>query len=151
MNRGLLNRKKISRSVKTLLLLLLLVFLTPTLMKSTWAENTEKGNCSIVIVYDTSGSMNDRVESKNGKSRKFEVANRALEQVVNKIEDYQKKGNKVQAGLICFPGFFNNGDAVKFGAWDKEKFTSWLRGFKSPSGGTPLGNAIKRAGDIVMN
>ncbi len=45
----------------------------------------------VAIVYDTSGSMNDRVKDSAGKSApKFQIANRALLAAVDRLEAFHK-------------------------------------------------------------
>ena len=64
---------------------------------------------------------------------------------------YDKSGNKVQAGIVCFPGSSNGANAVSFATWNPEPFRKWLAGFNTPSGGTPLGDAILTASKLVAD
>lgn len=106
---------------------------------------------AIAIVYDTSGSMSDKVQAAGGQKQKYVIASEALGRIVNKIDAYAKSGNKVQAGIVCFPGASNGVNAVPFAAWNPEPFRKWLAGFNSPSGGTPLGDAILAASKLVAD
>ena len=57
---------------------------------------------------------------------------------------------RVQAGLFVF----SNGtarEAVKFGPFDDSALESFARSFASPSGNTPLGNALTVATRAVLN
>jgi len=95
---------------------------------------------AIAIVYDTSGSMSDPAVGADGKQRpKYQVASEAMRNIVSKIDDFSKT-NTVEATLITF-----RGPQVKIGPWNKGAFDKWLGEFRSPGGGTPLGEAILAA------
>ena len=52
-------------------------------------------DCAICFVYDTSGSMNDKVVGKNGgKELKYVIANRALDKVIDRLQIYANGSNK---------------------------------------------------------
>jgi len=102
---------------------------------------------AIAIVYDTSGSMAANVPAATGAKPKYVIASETLGEITTKIDAFAKAGNKVQAGIVCFPG----APSVPFGDWKPEVFRTWLTNFKGPNGGTPLGNAILRASELVAN
>lgn len=106
---------------------------------------------AIAIVYDTSGSMSDRVPAAGGQKQKYIIASEALANIVNKIDAYAKSGNKVQAGIVCFPGSSKGVNAVPFANWNPELFRQWLGNFNTPDGGTPLGDAILTASKLVAD
>ncbi|MFA7344877.1 MAG: vWA domain-containing protein [Terrimicrobiaceae bacterium] len=127
-------------------LLLLLIALSPIGV----AAYGESG-VAIAIVYDTSGSMSDKVPTDGGQKKKYVIASEALGKIVGKIDAYAKSGNKVQAGIVCFPGPSNRADAVPFAAWNPEPFRKWLGAFNAPGGGTPLGDAVLAASRLVAD
>lgn len=102
---------------------------------------------AIAIVYDTSGSMVEKVSGVGGQKQKYVIASETLGNIVTKIDAYAKSGNKVQAGIFCFPG----ATAVPFRDWNPDVFRKWLTSFKQPSGGTPLGDAILMASKSVAD
>ena len=106
---------------------------------------------AIAIVYDTSGSMADKVQAEGGQKQKYVIASEALGNIVSKIDAYAKGGNKVQAGIVCFPGSSKESDGVPFADWNPKPFRQWLGSFNTPSGGTPLGNAILTAAKLVAD
>jgi hypothetical protein len=108
------------------------------------------------ILYDTSGSMNERVPNSHGSpSPKYVIANRAVLAVVKQIQTYTTNGvtgapRKVEVGLFTFS---QNGaqEAVKFGPFDAGAIQNWTTNFSKPSGGTPLGNALRTVSQAVLN
>jgi uncharacterized protein YegL len=117
---------------------------------------------AMAIVYDTSGSMSDTVQSAGtqklklpggavAQKLKYVSASEALSNIVDKIDAYAKSGNKVQAGIVCFPGPSKGENAVPFADWNPKPFRQWLAKFNTPEGGTPLGNAILAASKLVAN
>jgi Mg-chelatase subunit ChlD len=106
---------------------------------------------AIAIVYDTSGSMSDTVSAAGGQKQKYVIASQALGNIVKKIDAYAKAGNKVQAGIVCFPGSSKGANAVPFADWNPELFRRWLGNFNTPGGGTPLGDAILAASKLVAD
>ena len=106
----------------------------------------------VAIVYDTSGSMNDRVKDSAGNSApKFQIANRALLAAVDRLEAFHKANpdRPLKTNLVIF---FNNGgmEAVPFGDFDAAKLRSWIRAFNKPNGSTPLGTAIRTAAEPLL-
>jgi hypothetical protein len=108
------------------------------------------------ILYDTSGSMNDQVPNSHGSSSpKYVIANRALLAVVKQIQTYTTNGvtgepRKVDVGLFTFS---KNGaqEVVKLGAFDAGAIENWTTNFSKPSGGTPLGNALRTVSKAVLD
>ncbi|HVM46841.1 MAG TPA: vWA domain-containing protein [Candidatus Acidoferrum sp.] len=111
---------------------------------------------ALAIIYDTSGSMRDTVPDATGhRSPKFRIANRALKEIASQVQTFATNTaggppRTVQAGLWVF-----NGDsarqAVKFGPFDAAALVSFADRFSQPSGNTPLGNALKLAGQAVLD
>jgi Mg-chelatase subunit ChlD len=107
---------------------------------------------AVAIVYDTSGSMREAVrDGKGGRSPKYVIGNRALEAMVRKIEQFATNNptKPVHVGLFTFSG---NGatEVVKFGKFDPDAMRRWIQNYRGPESGTPLGAALKTAGETVM-
>ena len=111
---------------------------------------------ALAILYDTSGSMNDPVPNSHGSSSpKYCIANQALLAVVKQIQTYMTNGvtgepRKVDVGLYTFS---KDGaqEVVKLGAFDAGAIQNWTKNFSNPSGGTPLGNALRTVSRAVLD
>src|SRR5262245_35561402 len=72
------------------------------------APTAPEEGVALALVYDTSGSMREAVRTANGqRAAKYIVGNRALEQIVRRIEQFatnQATPRNVQAGLYIFQG-----------------------------------------------
>ena len=101
---------------------------------------------AVAIVYDTSGSMNDPVQSKAGAGEpKIQIANRALVSIVARLEKFNASGGrKVQAGLFAFSGKGAR-EIVKPGPFDAAAMRAGIAAIGKPTSGTPLGTAIDEA------
>jgi uncharacterized protein YegL len=118
---------------------------------------THEDGVALAIIYDTSGSMRDSVPDRAGKSApKYVVANRALQAIANQVQAFATNAasattpHKIQTALFVF----NNGQAraaIPLGPFDAAALQAWARSFSSPKGGTPLGNALRAAGQCVLN
>ncbi len=110
---------------------------------------------AVAIIYDTSGSMKDPVPDANGKSApKYVIANRALQAIAKQLESFATNSaggsaKKVEAGLFVFSGDGTR-EAVKFGPLDVPALEAFARDYSSPSGNTPLGNAVRSASAAVL-
>ena len=107
---------------------------------------------ALAIVYDTSGSMHERIPGEQGvgTTPKYVVASAALVSVVDRIEAWQKAAPKdaprrVEAALVTF-----GPSGVPMGPFDAEKFRRWAADFNSCIGPTPLGTAILAAGEETV-
>ena len=111
---------------------------------------------ALAIIYDTSGSMQDSVPAQGGtRAPKYTIANRALIAVAQQIQAFATNTaasgpKKIQTGLFVFEGATAR-QAIKFGPFDATAIQDWARRFSSPSGNTPLGNALTVAGQAVLN
>jgi hypothetical protein len=116
----------------------------------------EAEGVALAIVYDTSGSMKDPVRDAAGKpSPKYVIANRALREIAQEIQTFATNTasgapRQVQAGLWVFRGDSAR-QAVKFGGFDAGALLRFAERFSSPSGNTPLGNALTLAGQAVLD
>ncbi len=106
---------------------------------------------AVAIVYDTSGSMRAEVkDGRGGKSPKYVIGNRALEAVVQKIEQFATNSAKpVHAGLFIFSGEGAK-EVVRFGKFDPKAMRGWLKSYSGPTSGTPLGIALETASRAVL-
>jgi hypothetical protein len=127
-----------------------------TLEQGTTCRAADEDGVALAIIYDTSGSMHDAVrDSTGGSAPKYVIANRALTAVAKQIEAFAA-GNaggaprKVEAGLFVFSGESAR-EAVKFGPFDAAALREFARTFSTPSGNTPLGNALSVATRKVMS
>jgi Mg-chelatase subunit ChlD len=106
------------------------------------------------IVYDTSGSMRDAVQTADGsRAAKYLIANRALAQIVTRIEQFATNTatpRAVHGGLYIFRGTDVH-EAVPMGPFDAGKFRDWLKSYRGPNSGTPLGTAVDAASRAVLS
>lgn len=107
----------------------------------------------VVIVYDTSGSMQDEVPDATGtRVAKHVIAARALTNTIGLLEAYAREGDAsrpIRAGLVVFRSG-GGGEAIPFGAFEAEAFRRWVRTAPAPRGATPLGRAIDLAAQLVL-
>src|ERR1017187_3314446 len=126
------------------------------LEEGTTCRGAEEDGVALAIIYDTSGSMHDAVRDSNGKSApKYVIANRALVAVAKQIQAFASSSagpapRKVQVGLYVFSGDSAR-EAVKFGPFDEALLQQFARDFSTPSGNTPLGNALTVATRKVLS
>jgi uncharacterized protein YegL len=141
--------------MKIILSLAVLTDLVTLEQSTTWRAAGEEG-VALAIIYDTSGSMHDSVGDGSGHSSpKYIIANRALEAVAKQIQAFASSTagpapRKVEAGLFVFSGDTAR-EAVKFGPFDAAVLEQFARNFSSPSGNTPLGNALSVATRKVLS
>jgi von Willebrand factor type A domain len=123
---------------------------------ATYVSATQEEGVALAIVYDTSGSMKEQVRDRTGKpTPKYVIANRALEDIAARVGTFATRAGpgprrKVHAGLFVFEGGGAR-QAVKFGPFDGVALKNWAQRFSAPGGGTPLGNALKKAGQAVLD
>jgi hypothetical protein len=139
------------KTVSSLAVLAVLAILLP----GTPSFAAQEEGVALAIVYDTSGSMMDSVADKAGRSTpKYVIANRALVAVASQIQAFVTNApsgapRKVEAALLTFEGDGAR-QAIKFGPFDAAAITRWAGQFSTPSGNTPLGNALTAAGQAVL-
>jgi hypothetical protein len=126
------------------------------LEQGTTCRAAEEDGVALAIIYDTSGSMKEPVRDSTGRpAPKYVIANRALTSVAKQIQAFASGGaasapRKVYAGLFVFSGSTAR-QAVKFGPFDEAALEEFARTFSSPSGNTPLGNALSVATRTVLD
>jgi len=105
---------------------------------------------SVVIVYDASGSMNDKVPGSDGKStHKYVIANKAVMAIADKFQDFARsKQTNIEAGLVVFQDNQVRAE-IPLRSLDAGQFKSWAEHFKKYSGGTPLGEGIRKASEML--
>jgi len=118
------------------------------------ADGVEEG-VALAIIFDTSGSMKERVpDAGGGKAPKFVIASRALSRIADQIEGFRMKTaaapRKISTALYVF-GSSGGREAIPFGPFDAKALKDWAARFSEPSGGTPLGNTLRQAGQRVLN
>jgi hypothetical protein len=108
---------------------------------------------ALAIVYDTSGSMAERVPDGTGhNSPKYEIATRALGQVVDRLEAFAAAPGgprRLDTGLFVFRGMGAEA-AVPFGPFDAGALRAWIKHAPPPNGTTPLGEAVRTATEAVL-
>jgi hypothetical protein len=113
-----------------------------------------KEGVAIAIVYDTSGSMLQRVPDTDGKlTPKHVIASRALNSVLNRLQAVAAapggSGTAIQAGMVIFQRD-HAAYAVPLGPFHPQPFRDWLEKHGKPQRGTPLGDAVRLAGKAVL-
>ena len=120
-----------------------------------WAQAADEEGVAVAIVYDTSGSMQEPVRDRDGKSApKYVIANRAVIAIAKQIQIFSTNSasgsaRRIDAGLYVFQSSGAR-EAVRFGPFDARAIENWARSFSSPSGNTPLGNAVNTAAQAVL-
>ena len=101
---------------------------------------------ALVILYDGSGSMANKVPNVRGEmTPKYVLANHAIISITRKLEEYcTNKNVTVDAGLVYFKDAVVK-TGIPFHRFEPKAFRDWAGAFRSPTGGTPLGEGIKEA------
>src|SRR5687767_9568209 len=90
----------------------------------------DQDGIALAIVYDTSGSMKEMVRTANGQqAAKYVIGNRALEQIVRRIEKFATNSvppRTIHSGLYVFSRT-NPLDADKFGRFDPPAILDWIK------------------------
>ena len=114
----------------------------------------EQDGIALAVVYDTSGSMKEAVPTADGKrAAKWVIGNRALEQIVNRVEHFATNSmppRTIHAGLYVFRGT-GAAEAVKFGPFKPQVMRDWVKSYRGPDSGTPLGVTIEAASRALLN
>jgi len=110
---------------------------------------------ALALVYDTSGSMMEPVRDRAGRNTpKYLIANRALTSIIDRLQAVATNTTggtplRMEAGLFIF----NNeasAVAVPFGPFNAAALRRWTKKFSQPMGPTPLGEAVRAAGQAVL-
>ena len=131
-----------------------LVFLMAA--SANWAAAADEEGVALAIIYDNSGSMKQPVRDGNGvRSPKYVIASRALEAVIKRLQAFATNSTtsvprRIEAGLFIFSGSGAR-ELVKFGPFNPNAVEDWTNNLPLPSTGTPLGNALAKAGQTVLN
>jgi hypothetical protein len=133
-----------------LLVLSTFVILCPTC----WAAEPAEG-VALMIVYDTSGSMQQKVRDVDGRpTPKHVIAGRALTTVLDRLQAVRSgpfgTSPLIDAGMVVFEGD-HAAIAVKCRPFDPQPFRDWLARHKTLTRGTPLGDSVRLAGRLFWN
>ncbi len=115
----------------------------------------EQDGVALAIIYDTSGSMGERVPDRTGNlAPKYLIADRALIAVAGQIQAFATNAaagpaRPIYTGLFVFEGERAR-EAIKFGPFDQAALRRWAANFSTPKGNTPLGNALTAASRVVL-
>jgi hypothetical protein len=128
------------------------VFLVSTVLANQGAMPQE--GVAICIVYDTSGSMQQKVRDSNGQlTPKYLIASRALNAVLDRLQAVAagpaNSKPVIHAGLVVFQGSHAS-TAIPCRPFDPAPFRAWMREHGQPKRGTPLGEAVGLAGREVL-
>ena len=109
---------------------------------------------ALAIVYDTSGSMQQKVRDADGQmTPKNIIAAHALGAVLDRLQAVASAPGAspatIQVGLVSFEGD-HAGLAIKCAPFNPKPFREWLRQHNTPQRGTPLGDAVRIAGEMVL-
>lgn len=107
---------------------------------------------ALEIVYDTSGSMLQKVRDADGKlTPKNVIARRAVRAVLDRLDAASTlpAAGPLHVGLVVFEGD-HAAAAVKLGPYDSKAIRSWLREHDRALAGTPLGDAVRVAGEALL-
>lgn len=141
------------RIIPSVLVFATAVLLGPGLLRVSAAN---EDGVALGILYDTSSSMKDMVPNSSGStSPKYVIANHALKAIVKEIQIFTTNGaagdpRKVDVGLFTFEGEGAK-PVVELGPFDAAAIQKWAARFRSPEGGTPLGNALRSVAVSVLN
>lgn len=132
-------------------LLLLALGSSPTPL----AQPSPREGVAMAIVYDTSGSMLQKVrDSQGGTTPKQVIARRALRAVIDRLDALtsakQPNPLTLHAGLVTFRGDRAQA-AIPFGPFAARSFRTWLGQEDKILAGTPLGDAVRVAGQMVLD
>ncbi len=147
------------RIISSVLVLTAVIFFGPGTARVSAAD---EDGVALGILYDTSGSMRDSVPDRNGRpSPKYVIANHALISIVQQIEAFTTNSpagetRRVDVGLFIFEkgGSKDKGGAkevVPLGKFQPESIREFAQNFKTPAGGTPLGNALSKVSKAVLD
>ena len=136
-------------------LLVFVAALTLGFLASPPVATAEEG-IALAIVYDTSGSMLEAVRDHAGQNTpKYIIANRALTAIIDRLQTVATNtaagpAPNIEAGLFVFKEGGTATAAVPFGPFDAAALRQWTKSFARPVGPTPLGEAVRVAGQSVL-
>jgi hypothetical protein len=99
--------------------------------------------------------MQNKVRDANGHmTQKNIIAARALNAVLDRLQAVTSAPGAtpqfVQVGLVSFHGESAE-QAIPCGPFDPKPFRNWLKLHNTPQRGTPLGDAVRIAGEMVLD
>jgi hypothetical protein len=109
---------------------------------------------ALMIVYDTSGSMQQSVRDREGNlTPKHVIAKRSLDATLDRLEVAAGPGGErvpMEVGFIVFQGDHAE-VGVKLGPFRPQAIREYVRLHGKPQRGTPLGDAVRLAGEAVLD
>ncbi|MFN3190414.1 MAG: vWA domain-containing protein [Aureliella sp.] len=99
---------------------------------------------NVVVVIDDSGSMDDRMRTKQGRVRRIDAAKDALTSVLMQLPA------ETNVGVLALNTDFNGSNwIIPFGTGSPEEWSANIRKLRA-RGGTPLGEFMKVAADQLL-
>jgi Mg-chelatase subunit ChlD len=99
---------------------------------------------AVVILVDTSGSMEQPVRTAEGKNQpKYQIAHQALDRIIEQTSDWKKKhaDQNLQLGIYHFASSVSQ--VLAMGDFDAEKAQKAVARIPRPHGGTAIGKALQ--------
>lgn len=115
------------------------------------AAPTEDG-IAVAIVYDTSGSMGEVINTKHGTERKHVVGIRALKAVADRLTVWavNNQNKKIEVGIYTFDGDAGGKAILPLSILNTQSFNEGIKNVPSPEGSTPLGPTMELAGRALL-
>jgi Mg-chelatase subunit ChlD len=104
----------------------------------------QRAGTAVVVVVDTSGSMNQAVGDQGGKKRpKSQIARDALDRIIALTAEWKKAhpDRTLQMGILTFASSVST--ALPLADFDEAKARAALARIPPPNGGTAIGSAME--------
>jgi hypothetical protein len=122
----------------------------PPVVVSSQPAKGGPGSIGVVILIDTSGSMNDPVKDKDGKNRpKYQLANEALTEILRQTGDWTRDHPDKPFNLSISTFSDKVRPVLAMGGFDANTAQSAVKAIPSPDGGTAIGSALRNAWDSL--
>lgn len=120
-------------------------FLTVFLSAMLFGAVDGRAEQNVIVVVDDSGSMDDRMQTAEGRKRRIEVAKQAL---IGVLQDLPPN---TRVGVLALNSQVNRSSwIVPFGTGDPGEWAERIDSLRA-SGGTPLGEFMKVAADELLS
>lgn len=106
-------------------------------------QPSQRLGTAVVIMIDTSGSMQQTVHDQTGNPRpKHEIARGALTKIIHATDDWQKK--HADSSLFMGISSFSSGttEVLKIGPFNADQANRAVSAIPRPGGGTAIGKAL---------
>lgn len=118
------------------------------------ATNIPANTIGVFVVMDGSGSMAENVVNAQGHAeQKYIIANRALIALGKRLDTYLCSPDRhIFTGIVLLHDskYFISAEAL-LDKGAENFFKGWVSKYPGPNGGTPLGWAIEKASDEMLN